>query len=162
LFWSPTRIQIAYWRSVFGRRERTQSVISGSSTRVFAKLWSPCSRPNRLSVRSRSIPQPATRSPQAKPPEPATNASMTYSPHFLRSCGVLLLRYSQAIACANSLARALGSFIPMFPPAFCVNLSGHVWVGRSERGAALHPRWMFHQREVNATLRKPQDSTAKN
>ena len=34
-----------------------------------AKLCSPYSRANRLSVRSRSIPRPATRSPQAKPPD---------------------------------------------------------------------------------------------
>src|SRR6266550_1745681 len=79
LFSFQTQTRIASWRSAFGRRERTQSVISGSSTTAFAKLCSPYSRANRLSVRSRSIPRPATRSPQAKPPdnEPAPSKRRT-------------------------------------------------------------------------------------
>ena len=55
----------------------------------FAKLCSPCSRPNRLSVRSRSIPQPGTGSPQAKPPDtnlnPSKRRASTGSPFILNS-----------------------------------------------------------------------------
>src|SRR5438034_3597282 len=69
LFSFRTQTRIASWHSAFGRRERTQSVISGSSTTAFARPCSHCLRPNRLSARSRSIPRPVTRSPQAKPPD---------------------------------------------------------------------------------------------
>ncbi len=58
-------LALSFWKT---REDADGSVTSVSSTTVFAKLCSPCSRPNRLSVRSRSIPQRGTGSPQAKPP----------------------------------------------------------------------------------------------
>src|SRR5439155_26770699 len=102
LFLSQTRTRIVYWRSVFGRRVRMQSVTSGSSTTVFALRCSPCSKPNQSCARLRSIPQPATRSQPARLHKSNFKndheGEPTGSPYsYEASCRPLLLAFSNSL-----------------------------------------------------------------